>query len=211
MGTDIHAVMQQKLATGEYVDVPTEYEEARHYKLFSWLAGVRNGYGFAGCKTYEPIKPIAMPRGLPPDFELDGSDDACHKVTWEVFPEWRKKYHEKGEEIEQWMGDHSYSWLTWQEILDTPSPLASNVDSGILSRAEYDRWDKVSPPESWCGGISGPGVVVADSVEAFNPGVHTYVRVEWRSADDEFDYFLKEIRRLVEVYGEGRMVFGFDS
>ena len=37
----------------------------RNYKLFSFLADVRNGYGFAGVDTGNRIEPIADPRGNP--------------------------------------------------------------------------------------------------------------------------------------------------
>lgn len=72
MGTDIHGVFQAFDAeTKKWQDIPSEYEQSRHYQLFAVLADVRNGYGFAGVQTGEPVKPIAKPRGLPPDFEMD--------------------------------------------------------------------------------------------------------------------------------------------
>jgi hypothetical protein len=47
MGTDVHAVFQTKLGR-RWVEVPSAWEQDRHYLLFSWLAGVRNGFGFGG-------------------------------------------------------------------------------------------------------------------------------------------------------------------
>lgn len=52
MGTDIHCTFQSK-TDGRWADIPHKYEGNRHYFLFSWLAGVRNGFGFAGVKTMD--------------------------------------------------------------------------------------------------------------------------------------------------------------
>lgn len=58
MGTDIHGVFQA-FDNGQWRDVESSYEQDRHYQLFAVLAGVRNGYGFAGVPTGEPVTPIA--------------------------------------------------------------------------------------------------------------------------------------------------------
>ncbi len=40
----------------------------------------------------------------------------------------------------------------------------------------------------------------------------SHVRVEWFSdLNDEFKYFIDEVKRLVDEHGEVRFVFGFDS
>ena len=51
--------------------IPIEVEIDRHYRLFSILAGVRNGYGFAGCDTGDKFKPISLPKGIPDDASED--------------------------------------------------------------------------------------------------------------------------------------------
>lgn len=89
MGCDIHCVFQ-KYDGKKWVDVESNYSEDRHYYLFGWIAGVR---------LREGVQPIALPRGLPNDFEID--DD----------------YHNK-----EWMGEHSYSWLSADEILHAKIP-----------------------------------------------------------------------------------------
>lgn len=67
MGTDIHGVFQRRNPeTKQWEDIPHKYEMNRHYQLFAMLAGVRNGTGFAGVKTGEPVKPISEPRGVRP-------------------------------------------------------------------------------------------------------------------------------------------------
>ena len=50
MGTDILYIMQAK-RDREWRDIPSDYQGYRHYNLFAHLAGVRNGYDFAGGIT----------------------------------------------------------------------------------------------------------------------------------------------------------------
>ena len=210
MGTDIHGVMQKKV-NGRWEDTPSEYNEERHYQLFAVLADVRNGYGFAGCQTGDEVRPIARPRGLPEDFAVE---DDLHPITkLEHMSEWCQKYHEEDESLEVWMGDHSHSWLSGQEMLDAFDHLPTITKTGILSRAEYEQWDKKTPPPTYCGGVSGNGVVVIGSIaEAGSHPEWTHIRCTWqRDLNDELAYFFDEVRRLVDLHGDIRYVFGFDS
>ena len=211
MGTDIHGVFQKHDA-GKWVDVPHNYDEQRHYQLFAVLAGVRNGRGFAGIRTGEPVTPISEPRGYPSDFELAEDDDHPIK-TIEIMSPRRQKWHAEDDPLGIWMGEHSHSWLTSTEMLAWYDTAPAVVQTGILSRAEYDAWDKTSPPASYCGGISGPGVIVIEEPQVGKTGLDwTHVRVTWESPlKAELAYFFDEVRRLQEEHGEVRFVFGFDS
>lgn len=70
MGTDIHGTFQceRKLkkdpTISKWVDVPHLYTFRRDYFLFGVLANVRNGHGFAGVDTGDPVDPISEPRGV---------------------------------------------------------------------------------------------------------------------------------------------------
>lgn len=215
MGCDIHVQMQKKTPEG-YVDVPTEYEENRHYQLFGWLADVRNGRGFAGIKTGDQIEPLDQPRGYPDDFDVT---DDNHMTTPDNMSPWRRRsreqnpqwYEDHAEMNGVWMGDHSHSWFTWAEILAAPNPLLGVKQSGLVDKETFLEWDGESPPNSYCGDCWGPGVVKCEDPMQFDPTMHTHVFVSWPSPSGDFDYFLDEIRRLVEEHGEGRMVFGFDN
>lgn len=213
MGTDIRGVFQRRNPeTKQWEDIPHKYEMDRHYQLFGVLAGVRNGRGFAGIKTGEPVEPISAPRGYPDGFQ---QDEDMHPIgTLDVMDPRRRQYHGKDEPMEVWMGDHSHSWLTGEEMLAWYERAPVVIKTGILSRGEYDAWDKKSPPESYCGGISGPGVVIIDDnavARASTPG-WTYIRCEWESnLLSELAYFFDEVKRLVAEHGEVRFVFGFDS
>lgn len=203
MGTDVHAIWQAK-KNGKWEDVPSTWDQDRHYFLFSWLADVRNGHGFAGVPTYTPIKPIAQPRGLPEDFE--GGEE--HPTTLECLAPFRQKYVEENPPI-SWMGDHTFSWLTAEEILSTPVP-DKVWQTGIVERAWFDAWDGHAGPEEWSGGISGKDIRVAESpTEVTDESTH--VRIWWIKPGDTLKYFVDEVKRLKEEHGEVRIVFGFDS
>lgn len=208
MGCDIHAVFQKRTPEG-WEDVPTKWDEGRHYFLFSVLAGVRNGYGFAGVPTYVPLKPISEPRGLPSDFVVDHES---HPLAQPELLGWRAKYRDDAEPLEVWMGDHSHSWLTADEILAYATSGGDDAveRTGVLSLEAYRKWDKVSQPPAWCGGVSGNGILISLPSEINERTSH--VRVTWiRSQLDEIGYFISEVQRLKDEHGDVRMVFGFDS
>lgn len=220
MGCDIHAVFQARDG-GLWVDVPHKFDEPRDYMLFGWLANVRNGSGFAGVNIGNAIGPIAMPRGLPPDFPVDG--DMRHPLaSADLLPEWRLRYQEAGEPLDVWLGDHNHSWLLGTEIL---AAAAGSVDAhgcapqgvterGYVDRDVYDAWDGRSAPSDWCGGIDGRGIVKvrAGRRARLDVGDATHVQIEWDTPlTARFHDFLQEVRRLVDLHGEVRMVFGFDS
>jgi hypothetical protein len=206
MGTDIHCVWQKKNKDNSWTDIQANYDEDRHYYLFAWLADVRNGFGFAGVRTHEPLVPIAEPRGLPADFQVD--EDYYHTASRETYPKWRLDYHEKGEPYNVWLGEHSHSWLTWDEILLAEQP-KDNIKTGIITIAEFKEWDKKTPPESYCGGISGHSIVVAENINSITPAT-THVRVQWID-NSCLQYFIDIVQALKNEHGKGRLVFGFDS
>lgn len=112
MGSDIHIVIQRQDESGAwreivYQDALRDYEvgrrtlvadvpvapacfSERNYPLFGALAGVR-----------WDTKPISTPRGLPEGFDVE-----------QVAPD-----PECDEKEPRWLGDHSFSWLTLDELL----------------------------------------------------------------------------------------------
>lgn len=206
MGTDIHCLWQKRNNDGTYTDVPSTYEENRHYYLFAWLGNVRNGYGFAGIKTHEPLKPLSNCRGIPSDIVM--TEDFHHPTTLECITGWRLKYRNPDEPVEIWLGYHSHSWLDWDEIINGEQPI-DNIKTGIISIDTFNSWDKKSPPKEYCGGISGPDVVVAENINSITPQT-TDVRVQWVD-NSELQYFIDIVKEMKAKHGNGRLVFGFDS
>jgi hypothetical protein len=215
MGTDIHGVFQRN-DNGDWVDVESTYERERHYDLFAALAGKRNGYGFAGVKTGEAIKPISLPRGLPDGFAFNNAE--CHPVEkFEHLDARTRKYHSSEDKLELWMGDQDYSWLSGSEMMDWYAWYAAAptiIKTGVLDRDYYDVWDKKSEPEEYCVGVFGNDVIQINDneLEKVSKPNWTHIRCEWeQSMKDSLAYFFDEVARLMKEHGEIRYVFGFDS
>jgi len=133
MGADIHGVLQSRFKNdrGEWSSWTDEgeIEDTRHYLKFAYLANVRNYYS---------VSPIAEPRGLPEDFQMEESG---YQVDTHLL--W-------GREV--WMGDHSYSWLLLSEIRDHEYP---EEDREYLDT--FFKW--VDYAASKCGGYENGRIV----------------------------------------------------
>lgn len=194
MGTDIHGRLQAKsYNSNDWIDCG-EIENDRNYCVFSMLADVRNGLGFAGAKTYEPLIPISKPRGFPGDFNIVG--DCVIIESWE-----RKNFA-------YWMGDHSFSWLTVDEILAWDGWSKDLQMEGFISPDEWERMQREGDdPQVWITWFSG------DSCK-------DYVKHHWTNPFIQrarvfrawLDYVaLKHSNILEKDPTSLRIVFGFDS
>lgn len=206
MGTDIHGIWQKKVEGG-WIDVESNWDQGRHYLLFAWLGGVRNGHGFAGCPpTHSPIVPLAEGRGIPEDFKMEPDD--IHLLTDPNHRDPRRRKYCEKDNLEFSMGDHSFSWISVDEVLAADPPKIWRV--GIVAVEEFRNWDGSTAPVTYCGGISGPGIKVDDPESVDEKTTH--VNVRWKEdAAESLKYFVDECRRLKELHGEVRLVFGFDS
>lgn len=212
MGTDVHGVFQKKTPDG-WVDVEDNFPQERHYALFAWIGDVRNGTGFAGVPTHNRIEPLSSCRGYPEGFVVE---DDTHQISSNEIrgrrAEWYKEEdadEENPDRFKLWMGDHSHSWLSADEILAAAPPRI--LRTGIISIEQFRNWDGNSAPDSWCGGHWGIDVVLAESASEVGDNT-TDVRVEWfEDTKESFAYFIDEVRRLRDLHGEVRFVFGFDS
>lgn len=230
MGTDIHMNFERLVGTPpadrmaavvrEVFSIPSgtagwervdcEVWEDRSYVTFAVLANVRNGYGFAGCKTHTPVEPIAMPRGVPRDVGSWYDEDACgfdHTPTWLLLSEVL-----------------AYDWS--REVVRTGVVPLSKIDN--MWHTDYDSLEQMlvderSTPKSWSGGVTGPGIVTVDyptgrrllaEPDQRKVGTQYYFSVEWKAAlSDTCAPFLAWARSLTSIDQPDRirLVFGFDS
>lgn len=199
MGCDIHAFSEKKI-NGKW-----EFQKSinidRNYDLFSILANVRNGYGFAGVKTGEGFAPISNSKGIP--------HDASSKYLTKCL---------------EWEGDgHSHSWLTLKEKKDFDWGQIT-MKEGIISLDEYKKIEESGEkPTSWCGGISGPNIVVVETDEAdvflSNPDTigdrKIHVRYRWSIMyKDRATNFIEKTVPDLEKLGDTdnvRIVLFFDN
>lgn len=219
MGTDIHGRVQRRYnAAGQYEDIG-EIESGRNYAVFAMLAGVRNGGGFAGVRTHEPIQPISEPRGLPYDLGIKGKDWSQFNDDTITDPKVVNIEYSEAE-----FGDHSFSWVTLREVLDWSGWNAQLHRCGYVSRAEYERMVREgNAPLEWCGDCFGTSIIKTTraAVEAGTaPEGWTDVFCEWETpfADSVkvfrlwLDYLHAKWGWLIERDPAAiRIVFGFDS
>lgn len=219
MGCDIHLKVQsrQKDGTWKLVPAPKDIEwhnewdrkykkwfGNRNYDAFAILADVRNGTGFAGVVTGERLIPISSElRGLP-----KGTRNANGSF-----------------------GDHSFHWLTLQELLDYPHWDAMRSVRGVVSASEYARTFRGKPrlvnvgPATYSNFISGGGITTYEEKDYLALGdkapiENTYVGIEWPesyscSAGLLYSHFMPSLKKWADdhstPYEFVRIVFGFDS
>ncbi len=188
MGCDIHGVFQTRYSKESLWRTEMEIEDGRNYLAFSALAGVRN---------YTGVTPISEPRGLPDDFDMKEAS----------------KVMRYGDPNNPWMGDHSFSWLTLDEIRSWDGWDQIVNDNGVITRKQYEEWDHETTPYPHSGDIWGGDVVLADQRGSCPTG-WTHIRVYWSESLREYcDTFLKwlDYADAKRWTGEARIVFGFDS
>ena len=222
MGTDIHLHVEKK-TDGKWEGVQPPYETGyedwpnswspyyenenfddprpdptnRQYNLFAFLADVRNGRGFAGVYTGEPIVPQFPDRGIPEDSTLVDNDG----------------YHV--------LGDHSFTHASLKELLEAPWDIWF-YSGGLVSAEAFLNRDEQGIPPAWCGGVGGDQTNVHDSPEEFQKLIDSgkdmtgyYCRVGWKwqpLMNCGFKRWCFEtLKPMVEDPEDLRVLIGFDS
>lgn len=216
MGTDIHGVLQARYVPKDGREASRYFhqcdiEDDRNYMVFAILAGVRNGSGFAGVPTHEPITPISEPRGLPQDLHV--RNDCIYRYGY-VSDDYYKKYPEEAEKDLIYLGDHSYSWLSLEECL-AYDWTQKTERCGVISRKQYKTLNRETGPSEWSGDIAGKDIVVIDEIQDNIVAKDwTHIRVYWTvevaSCVKTFSRWLHYAAAKCEGM-EARIVFGFDS
>lgn len=225
MGTDIHGgFIRDKGDNGlNGMALRTNWEMNRDYTLFAILAGVRNGYGFAGCYRHEPLKPIAEGRGKP-DF-LTFNDEG---KTEDLYNPWFGSEYACDDETMYgcWLGEHSFTYMTIPEILKWEGWSKKLTRGGVVSKDHYNETLLQGlNPEAWSGGVGGGGVLVVSEDEYAakrvigNTEDVTHIQATWKddvTLGEEYEWFLDEVKRLKDTYStcggsDIYLVIGFDS
>jgi hypothetical protein len=114
--------------------------DGRNYKLFSFLADVRNGRGFAGTDTGDRIEPIADERGVPGNASMEWKADC-------------------------WDGEgfyHSHSYFTLEELENADWEQIVTSRYYMSPEAYIAYRDNGTEPEMTWGGGSGLHVTAAE-------------------------------------------------
>jgi len=192
MGCDIHLFVEKKEKDGWKFIKDIDTDIGRDYRLFSVLAGVRN--------TTKAI-PISLPKGIPNDVS-----DAVH------------------ENIDQcsFLGDHSHSFLTLEEILNFNWD-QKHVFNKIVNENEFKTFISKGIPNSWCSCVAGPNVRIVSnkrmkqivSLEPLWGQLLFYTKVKWElSYKKSSPYFIEKFIPKLKALGEPhkiRIVFCFDN
>lgn len=220
MGTDVHSIVEvktdvflkvhpEKASTIDskytWTEIENPWAENRDYLLFALLANVRNGFGFAGDYTHEPVEPISNCRGLPDDFSNES-----------VANNWLEY-------------NHSHTWILGREFLARyNSDIISIVHTGIITKKDFEVWDG-NEPNSYSSSVGGQGIVIGDDINSFiktnstrlkddqlsTPvsSECTHIRVWWsHNIQSQISYFHDEVvKPLMDKYGDFRLVMSFDS
>lgn len=178
----------------------------RNYDAFGILADVRNG-------TWGEETPfISQPRGLPDDISAELS--AANNSAYEL-PDGK----ENPEHFS--LGDHSFTHVTLAELLAFQWD-DRNGKEATIGVSQYVKWDKKTPPDSYCAWSSGETVSMAEADARIAEGKRDgyNVRAKWGEslADMAGNFHAKFIPDLVAISeregvptSDVRIVFGFDS
>lgn len=151
----------------------------RHYDVFSILADVRNGYGFAGVVTSSGFNPITSGRGIPDDlseeirahlkrigYDVVAGDLEYHRDGEEEDDDGEGLYEKLEKEPEGYwsLGEHSFTWVTLQEIFDFDWT-QTITKTGWVSPVDYLEYRDHGSPSSYSGGVSGANVEHVSEME----------------------------------------------
>lgn len=223
MGTDIHCFTEKYQKNGSWkpiggflTDAAHYYSDIKHFQKrcytnalspfcmrnyieFAILANVRNGRGFAGCDTGDPVKPISLPKGLP-----ESVSPGIRRIA------------------ESWGCDgHSHSWLTVREILEYKRPRI--VMRGYVSAHKYVDFLKTGNPYPCSSGIMGANVEVVPpdkilQLKEEQPDVDFFTQIQWtEKSEDSAEWLFKQgLQQLKDrcesaFFDDVRIVFWFDN
>jgi len=197
MGTDIH-LAAEVFKDGRWHLAEVDLPEYRNYRAFAVLADVRNGYTFAGMDSGDPVIPISEPRDFPKDMSLELRKILYGEDDW-LGDEGVGDFSVDGEEPEFiWLGDHSFSWVTLEELInyDLDQPVTLR---GKVSPEAARRWrENKEPPNSVAAYASNPD----------------FVSLEWQRPLRESASLVVDLIDALRPLGEPRdvrIIFGFDT
>lgn len=176
MGCDIHLEIEKRGTDGlwhlvPHIDAPCKYcipdskdtcfvcdgsghytrgfYSDRDYDVFAMLANVRNGVLFGGGDLGDGYLPLADDRGFPDDLSpelarvLDREENGPDEDD------------EEDREPTIWMGDHSFTWLLYSELLDEAYWRRTTKLRGWVDPWNFEIWRRKGVPVAWAGGVYG--------------------------------------------------------
>lgn len=182
----------------------------RNYILFAILAGVRNGYGFAGCDIFDPLPTLS-----------EGLDNYPEEIRFSPKYYGSSPCDSEGTYDGEWLGVHTHTILTADEILSYDFQRRIN-HIGVMEIEQFQKLIGGEDPDHWCGDVWGRDYRVhplVDTTEgkAFiaNLKDYTHIKTKW-TGRELLTYVHEFIDDLKQVVADNpdydiRLVIGFDS
>lgn len=164
MGCDIHMRVERRTDSGTWEKLTLP--EDLDARDYNFFAILAN---VRNGTWGDELPPISGPRGLPADFQYDDPDS-------------------------EWLGDHSFSWVTLRELLDYDWGYRVQMRA-YIARDLAATWDGVSRPKSYAAWSSNG------------------VPVFWTQTARDSVRVMDKLLALAECGDPERirLVFGFDS
>jgi hypothetical protein len=166
-----------------------DWFDDRNYDLFALLADVRNGAG---------ITPLGFTEGWPRDIS---------ETLQKEFIEHTPVHYE-----------HTPVHYRLDHLINQIDTVGGVDRVGYLTEYDFLRWKASGiEPETWCGMISGPGIVLIDETEYPGPkgSERLHVHTRWRSqarVTERFREMLQEVEDTCGVTRDRvRVLMYFDS
>lgn len=184
----------------------------RNYILFAILADVRNGYGFAGCDTHDPIKPLRTWE------QSRHSNDILFSPRCQT----SSPASDYGVYDNLWLGDHSQQVISVEELLsyDFQQRL---VEYGVFAVDEFLKFMMGDRNVDYSYNTWGQNIVKHPRVDltdgkavVFNTKGYTHIPAKWNDDKTLAEYvkeFVADVRQVVADNPDYdiRLVIGFDS
>lgn len=238
MGTHIKASFQAlvKLPEGgmEWRAIASNYDERQHYNLYAWLAGIRNYNGITpisemrGCPDdirHTTPDPYDRPSHWLLGSEIIDALDRIHPVTESgVVNTWNKPTDNEEPDCYSRHYDPERHFLATDDAIKRDTGYASRV---WHLACDHKRIDYACSPGKWVQSPRGGFQFIGNRNKRKAPekyrqklikyakrvGCHDY-KFTWvitpRQRREEFQYFTKEIARLMHKHGEIRMLMEFN-
>lgn len=120
-------------------------------------------------------------------------------------------FYQAEDYLKIWLGDHSYSWLSDEELLNWYALPQIYRLEGFITYSEYPAWNKIDQPIFDYSGYAIDSIILSEA--QWQQGLKgDIVEVFWQQDIRKLlSYFFDEIIRLKKLHGQVRFVFGFDN
>lgn len=185
MGTYIDCLWQHKTVAGVWENTDEQVDVQQSYALFQLLGSSRGN--MTDPETGKRVPPIIEKyRGAPPDTLIK---DDCGGFGYDNAVTVGGKFFYDG----------VASYILGSEILEWMKSPPHYIDSNWIPEQIYNAWDKVSVPPDY------------SEMSEKELTTSKRIRAEWVApCTNRYPHFFEEVVKLMNKYGEVRLIYGWD-